>query len=66
MIFLCALIVVLSIYEIRGMAKKGQKKEIAAYICFAVITLLFGIFYLANPFRDSFSQIVLNIMGIEH
>lgn len=59
-----ALIFILSIIEVHGMMKKGKKKDVAVYLCFAVITLLFGSFYLANPYRDSLSHIVLSALGI--
>jgi len=44
MIALSALIIGISIYEIKNMMKNKQNKEMILFICFAIVTFLFGWF----------------------
>jgi hypothetical protein len=51
--------------DIRDMKEKNQKKEIFVYITFMLMVGIFGIFYLSNPDRESFSEILLSFIGQE-
>lgn len=54
---------VISAYEISGMIKKQQKKEIIIFSIFAALTLGFGIFYLSDPYKISLAQQALRLIG---
>lgn len=64
MLTLFILVAILCIFDIYGMYKKGQKKEMAVYICMAIIALIFGYFYTSNSYTISFSQIIMDLLGI--
>lgn len=66
MILLSIIVVVVSIFEIMILLKKKLKKELILYLCMAAITLAFGYFYLSNPYRSSFTNVILNLLGVKH
>jgi hypothetical protein len=47
------------------MKSKNQKKDIFVYILFMLMVAVLGLFYLSNPERDSFSEILLSLFGQE-
>lgn len=63
MIYLMITIVILSIWDIKEMKKKKQKNEIYVYLLFMLMVGALGIFYFSNPRRDSFSEILLSLIG---
>ncbi|MFU0799239.1 MAG: hypothetical protein ACFWUE_01025 [Xylanivirga thermophila] len=59
-------VIVLSVYfGIKQLKREGTKKDIKVLIGFSIVTLLFGYFYLANPYRNSFTYITLKTLGIQ-
>lgn len=66
MIILILLVVGLGIYEVTKLLKKKYKKEAVIWICMGVATIVFGIYYMSNPFQNSLSMILLSIFGLEY
>ena len=56
-IFLAAFAVMV-FWEIRGMLKGGQKREIVVFVCLAAVGLALGVWFFSDPFRDSFTSIL--------
>lgn len=54
-----------SIWDIKDLKAKNQKKDIVVYITFMALTGALGVFFFANPERDSFSKILLSLVGQE-
>lgn len=65
MMYLISIIVIFSIWDIKGMRLKKQKKDIIVYITFMLMVGILGIFYLTNPERNSFSEILLSFIQQE-
>ncbi|WHH57958.1 hypothetical protein [Petroclostridium sp. X23] len=65
MVYLMSIIILLSILDIKDMKSKNQKKDIFVYILFMLMVAVLGLFYLSNPERDSFSEILLSLFGQE-
>lgn len=63
MIYLIALVILISFFEIRRMVVKQQKKEIVIFLILAVISLALGYFYLLDPYRTSLAQHMLKLVG---
>lgn len=61
MIGFTILMVGLVAFELVGIWGKGSKKEMIVFMGLALITLLFGYYYISNPYRDSFGGIILKI-----
>lgn len=66
MISLIVIVLGVGIFEVWNMLKKNLKKEAVVWICMAVVTVAFGIYYLSNPFGDSLCYMLLNLFGIEY
>lgn len=66
MIILILLVVGLGIYEVTQLLKKKYKKEAIIWICMGLITIVFGIYYMSNPFENSLSNILLSIFGLDY
>lgn len=66
MIYLIVIVMGIGIFEVVKLLKYQYKKEAIIWICMAVITLAFGIYYLSKPFPDSLSHILLNLFGLEY
>jgi len=65
MVYFILVLVGLGIFDILQMKTKNQKKEIVVYVIFMLLAGLFGIYYLSNPERTSFSKLLLSLMGIK-
>lgn len=65
MIYFILLIVALSIRDIIYLKSKKLKKDLYAYIGIMLLVGAFGIFYYLNPERESFSKILLSLIGKE-
>lgn len=65
-VILFLLITVISFFEIKSMKNEKKLKELKIYILFCIFTLLFGCFYISNPFEKSLSYIILNFVGAEY
>lgn len=65
MVYLVLIIVIVSIWDIKDLKTKNQKKDIFVYITFMLLVGALGIFYYINPERDSFSEIMLSLIGQE-
>ncbi|MEA4925295.1 MAG: hypothetical protein VB084_08300 [Syntrophomonadaceae bacterium] len=46
--------------------KKGQKKEMAVFLTSVLAALAMGVYYLSNPHRSSFTEILLDMLQIPH
>lgn len=66
MIILILLVVGLGIYEVTQLLKKKYKREAIIWICMGLITIVFGIYYMSNPFENSLSNILLSIFGLDY
>ncbi|WHH57828.1 hypothetical protein [Petroclostridium sp. X23] len=62
MILTCLFIVLISIFEIVNMVRKKKKKEMFVFIAFAFGTLIFGIFYSVQPYRESLAAVILGYL----
>lgn len=58
-------IVVLSIFDIKDMKAKNYKRDIYVYIVFMLLVGILGIYYYSNTERDSFSEVLLSLIGRE-
>ncbi|NLY43294.1 MAG: hypothetical protein GX066_04855 [Clostridiaceae bacterium] len=66
MVYFIIVIILLSIWDIRELKRLDKgKKDIFVYIIFMVAAAMLGIFYFSNPERDSFSEILLSLIGQE-
>lgn len=65
MIYLISIIAIFSILDIKGMRLKKQKKDIIVYIAFMLMVGILGVFYITNPERNSFSGLLLSLIGQE-
>jgi len=63
MVYLILAVVVLSIWDIRYL--KNKKKDLFVYVILMLLVLSFGIFYFANPERDSFLAVMYSLLGKE-
>lgn len=66
MILFTISILILSIFEIKAMIKKGLKNELKVFILLTLLTLILGYYYISNPYRKSFSNIILTFFGINY
>lgn len=66
MIFFTILILILSVFEIKSMLKKGLKNELKVFILLTLVTLTLGYYYISNPYRKSFANIILTFFGINY
>lgn len=66
MILLIVLLIGVSIAEIKMHIKKGQKKEMAVFLTSVLAALAMGVYYLSNPHRSSFTEILLDMLQIPH
>lgn len=65
MIYLILIIVIISIWDIKDLKTKKKKKDMYVYVAIMLLVTAFGIFYYSNPERDSFSKIILSLIGRE-
>lgn len=57
------LVITLSSYEIYNMAKNKRTRDIAIYVCLALILLCAGLLYISAPYKYSFSESALKLIG---
>lgn len=62
-VFLTILVLGISAYEITGMARRRQKKEIVLFIVIALLSLALGYFYISNPYMESLADYILKFYG---
>ncbi|HHW47875.1 MAG TPA: hypothetical protein GXX14_04545 [Clostridiaceae bacterium] len=65
MVYLILVIIIISIRDIKYLVSKNMKKELYVYVTIMLLAGAFGIFYYLNPERDSFSKIMLSLIGKE-
>ena len=62
MIVFIMIVIVVSIFEIRNTLKKKLIKELIIFCFIASITLYLGIIYYLDPYKYSFSSVLLHIL----
>lgn len=66
MIFLIIFLMLISIYELRGLIKQKQRKEIIVFLGLTIITFITGYIYISNPLVDkSIVKVIMEAMGIK-
>ena len=65
MIYLILVIAILGIKDIKYLLSKNIKRDLYVYIALMLLDIALGILYYSNPERDSFSKIVLSLIGKE-
>lgn len=66
MILLTLLLIGVCIAEMKLSIKKEQKKEMAVFFTSVMAALAIGFYYLSDPNRNSFAQILLDILQVSH
>lgn len=59
-------IILLGIYEILDLKKKGQTKDIYVYIGLMLPTAALGYYYLSDIYRESFIAALFNLLGLSY
>jgi len=65
MIYLILVIIIVSIKDIKDLISQNKKKDLFVYVIIMLLVGAFGIFYYSNPEHDSFSKILLSLIGKE-
>jgi multisubunit Na+/H+ antiporter MnhB subunit len=65
MVYLILVIIIVSIKDIKDLKSKNKKKDLYVYVAIMLLVSALGIFYYTNPERDSFSKILLSLIGKE-
>lgn len=65
MVYLILVIAIVSIKDIKYLVTQNKKKDLFVYIILMLLVSAFGIFYYLNPELDSFSKIMLLLIGKE-
>lgn len=64
--FFIILLLAFAASDIHSMLDEKKKaKEIAVYLSLIALSAAFGIFYLSNPERNSFSYIVIKLLKLK-
>ena len=63
MVYFFLVMIGLSVFDIRQMKAKKQKKEMVVYLLFMLTVGLFGIFYFSGPERDSFVKVLISFLN---
>lgn len=63
-LYLC-LIIGISIFEIKGLRKKGCKKDIFVFIGSMVLVFVFGFLYFLDNYHPSISSYILDFFNVE-
>lgn len=66
MILLVILLIVISFIEIKKYIKKTQKKEMAVFFISVVLAFAMGVYYLYDPCKSSFTEMLLDMLKIPH
>jgi len=64
-ILLTAVIAAAGIFEIPGMVKKGQTREIIVFIAIALLAFAMGLCYILSPHEKSLIYYTLKLLGLE-
>jgi len=65
MIYLIFVIVIVSIKDIKDLISQNEKKDLYVYVAIMLLVGAFGIFFYSNPELNSFSKILLSLIGKE-
>jgi len=65
MVYLILVILIVSIRDIKNLVSKNRKKDLYVYVIIMLLVGAFGIFYYSNPGCDSFSKMILSLIGKE-
>jgi len=65
MVYLILVIIIVSIWDIKDLKSRNKKKDLYVYVSIMLLVSALGIFYYLNPERDSFSKILLSLIGKE-
>jgi multisubunit Na+/H+ antiporter MnhB subunit len=65
MTYLILIIIGLGIMDMKEMKAKNLKRERAVYVILMLFAAVFGILYFSNPDQESFTEILLSIIGWE-
>lgn len=65
-VILSLLVTVISYIEFKSMKNLNHLKELKVYILFCIFTLIFGFYYISNPYVKSLSVIILDIVGAKY
>jgi hypothetical protein len=64
-VFLAIIAVGIGAFEITGMIRRNEKKEITVFSGIALLTILSGYLYFSDPLRTSIAHTILSIIGKE-
>lgn len=59
-----AVIIIFTVADIKSMKKAGLKKEIKIYYLLALAAGTMGILYYTEPFQDSISEMLMDLLKI--
>lgn len=65
MVYLILVIIIVSIWDIKDLKSRNKKKDLYVYVTIMLLVGALGIFYYLKPERDSFSEILLSLIGKE-
>lgn len=65
MVYLILAIVIVSIVDIKDLKSKNKKKDFYVYVTIMLLVGALGFFYYSNQERDSFSKVLLSLIGKE-
>ncbi len=65
MIGLTVLLIIISIFEIKGMLDKNQKKEMYVFIGLTILTWVIGTVYFSNKYSISIASMIMDVFGIK-
>lgn len=66
MTILILVVIAVGIYEIIQMAKNKQKKEMVVWVCMAILTIAFGVYFYSDANTTSLSALIFNIFNIKY
>lgn len=66
MIRFITIIVTVYIFDLIGLIRSKRTKDIAILSVFTLLISAFGVFYLLDPYRDSFIVKIFSILNIEY
>ena len=64
-ILLTAVIAAAGIFEIPGMTKRGQTREIIVFIAIALLAFAMGLYYILSPHEKSLIYYMLKLFGFD-
>jgi|GEM_PF-4202606 len=65
MILLISLILAISFVDLRPMLVKGQKKEVICFIAIALVSILYGYYYMGHIYTASVIGFFLDLLNIQ-